>query len=459
VKTFYLLLFIPILLVQSFNLKAEQWYLVWSKNHTCNWVYTASFNPDASKVVSASCDKTVKVWDANNGTVLWTGDHTQGVEWSGFSPDGSKVVSVSDDHTIKAWDTNSGALLWTASHTSDWIKCAVFSQDGSKLVTGGYDYAVHFWDANNGHQIWSYQFDYSMDVVLSVNISIDGTKVIAGTGYNKVVVFNASTGTVLWVGAHSGGDYNQQVRAVAFSPDGTKALSGAWDNTVKVWNATTGTLLWTGTHGSDVNNAVFSPDNRKVATASYDKTVKMWNAETGALLWTGNHTESVNSVCFNPDGSKLISGSRDLTVKIWNTTTGVNLWTSTTPAVESLSACFSKDGNKIVSASGAYAVTVWSNSPSSGIEDPQPVSFGLAQNFPNPFSTSTIISYQVASAGKVSLKVFDLHGIEIETLVDEVKQDGIYPVTFNAANLSNGIYLYRLQTENFVDTKKLIVMK
>ncbi len=83
----------------------------------------------------------------------------------------------------------------------------------------------------------------------------------------------------------------------------------------------------------------------------------------------------------------------------------------------------------------------------------------LKQNFPNPFNPVTIISYQIMANSIVNLKVFDILGREVATLVNEYKPAGAYSVTFDASNLPSGIYFYRLRTGNFLETKKLVVQK
>jgi len=83
----------------------------------------------------------------------------------------------------------------------------------------------------------------------------------------------------------------------------------------------------------------------------------------------------------------------------------------------------------------------------------------LAQNYPNPFNPSTRIQYSVASSQNVTLKVFDVLGNEVATLVNEPKAPGVYTVQFNGGNLTSGVYFYKLQSGSFVQTKKFILMK
>jgi hypothetical protein len=95
-----------------------------------------------------------------------------------------------------------------------------------------------------------------------------------------------------------------------------------------------------------------------------------------------------------------------------------------------------------------------------GIKDRHsPTSFELRQNYPNPFNPSTTIRFGVSGSGFVSLKVFDTLGREVATLVDEEKTPGKYSVTFDASNLSSGIYYYRLHTGVSNSIKKLIVLR
>jgi hypothetical protein len=88
-----------------------------------------------------------------------------------------------------------------------------------------------------------------------------------------------------------------------------------------------------------------------------------------------------------------------------------------------------------------------------------PVKFELLQNYPNPFNPSTTIRYQLPVNGYISLKVFDMLGREVASLVNEVKLAGSYEVTLNGNQLSSGVYYYQLKSNNFVQTKKLELIK
>ncbi len=92
-------------------------------------------------------------------------------------------------------------------------------------------------------------------------------------------------------------------------------------------------------------------------------------------------------------------------------------------------------------------------------ENLMPNSFNLKQNFPNPFNPSTSIQYTVGNKQFVSLKVYDVLGNEVATLVNEEQQAGVHSINFNSAHLSSGVYFYRLETGKFSETKSMILIK
>ena len=83
----------------------------------------------------------------------------------------------------------------------------------------------------------------------------------------------------------------------------------------------------------------------------------------------------------------------------------------------------------------------------------------LDQNYPNPFNPTTTIGYSVGAATHVVLKVYDLLGRELMTLVDEEQISGSYSVRFDAEVLASGVYLYRLQVGGFIQTRKMMLLR
>jgi hypothetical protein len=88
-----------------------------------------------------------------------------------------------------------------------------------------------------------------------------------------------------------------------------------------------------------------------------------------------------------------------------------------------------------------------------------PTTYTLSQNYPNPFNPSTSIKYSMPKAGFVSLKVYDILGREVASLVNQHKSAGTYIVDFNASTLTSGMYFYKLETNDFVAVKKMVLVK
>jgi hypothetical protein len=129
---------------------------------------------------------------------------------------------------------------------------------------------------------------------------------------------------------------------------------------------------------------------------------------------------------------------------------------------------FPADGNGWAVGDSGTILHYW-NPPVSVIDDEleytnAPVSFELSQNYPNPFNPSTTIKYQLSNSGMVTLKVYDIVGREVITLVEEFKSEGSYEINFNTHNLSSGAYIYRIVVSKnggilFIHSKQMLLMK
>ena len=88
-----------------------------------------------------------------------------------------------------------------------------------------------------------------------------------------------------------------------------------------------------------------------------------------------------------------------------------------------------------------------------------PYQFSLKQNYPNPFNPSTLIEYSIASSGNVELKVYDILGREVKTLVNNFMQPGSYNVSFDASALSSGVYFYKIVSGNYTAVRRMVLVK
>lgn len=110
---------------------------------------------------------------------------------------------------------------------------------------------------------------------------------------------------------------------------------------------------------------------------------------------------------------------------------------------------------KQIDFNGNYEFFNLSNDVNIGV----PLKFSLSQNYPNPFNPTTAINFNIPEDGKVSIKLYDISGKEVAVLLNEFKTAGYHNVKFNASGISSGVYFYRLQSGEFVSTKKMILSK
>ncbi len=294
------------------------------KGHS-GYLHSASFSPDGARIVTASEDKTAKVWDAETGAELLTlKGHTGMLTSASFSPDGGRIVTASYDKTAKVWDAKNGSELRTLTAHEECVYSASFSPDGGRIVTAGQDDTAKVWDANTGAELLT--LDGHTNFVLFASFSPDGGRIVTASGDKTAKVWDAETGAELLTLAS---DTRAIMKSASFSPDGERIVTARGDKTAKVWDAETGAELLTFKgNASYMHFASFSPDGTRIVTASADNTAKVWDARTGAepLTLTG-HKEPVHSASFSPDGGRIVTASRDKSAKVWDAETGAELLT------------------------------------------------------------------------------------------------------------------------------------
>jgi WD40 repeat protein len=284
-----------------------------------DWVRAVAFSPDGNYAISASHDKTLKVWNWQTGQEVRTLEgHSDWVRAVAFSPDGNYAISASHDKTLKVWNWQTGQVVRTLEGHSDWVSAVAFSPDGNYAISASRDQSLKVWNWQTGQVVRT--LEGHSDWVSAVAFSPDGNYAISASHDKTLKVWNWQTGQVVrTLEGHS-----DWVSAVAFSPDGNYAISASRDQSLKVWNWQTGQVVRTLEGHSDWVSAVaFSPDGNYAISASHDKTLKVWNWQTGQVVRTlEGHSDWVSAVAFSPDGNYAISASHDKTLKVWNWQTG-----------------------------------------------------------------------------------------------------------------------------------------
>ena len=184
-----------------------------------------------------------------------------------------------------------------------------------------------------------------------------------------------------------------------------------------------------------------------------------WEHKSVGLPHNGDNYVDINKIIITP-ADKIYAATN---VGIYYSTNNGESWSSMNSGliVNDIYTLFIDSQGFLLAGSAGNGIYKSINSvlDSSEDENNTPNKFFLYQNYPNPFNPSTKIKYSIPHSSFVTLKVYDLLGKEVAILVNEEKPVGYYEIEFNGNNLSSGIYFYSMETGNFSDTKKLILIK
>jgi WD40 repeat protein len=290
----------------------------------------AIFSPDGQHLLIWSVTgrrgpASATLWDVPSGTggVRFAG-HTDRIRVSsgGFSPDGKLIVTASDDKTARVWETRTATAVAVLAHTAR-VSSAQFSPDGTAILTTSEDGAARLWKAPS----FNTPSILSKGGVSIADFSADGQRVVVAHGSGPVAIFDRSTGNKAlkqrslcsgWrpaLGPTGARTCVDKVKFATFSPDTNRVLTISKDNVARVWDLGTGKTLF---EIPGVQEGMFSPDGKRIVTKSNDRVALSWDAATGnaEAIFKG-HEGSVHAVGFSPDGKHVLTASDDA-VRVWD---------------------------------------------------------------------------------------------------------------------------------------------
>ena len=370
-------------------------------------VYQAIFSPDSRYLLTASEDRTARVWDVESSAELLRIRQGGAVLQAEISPRGDTLITRGEDGAVRLWSGIAAAIAAAKTtgipvELSDDGKVARmlekgtrashanYSRDGARIAIAiGRD--AHILDADSGQEIRHFSHPQA---ITETSFSPDGRLLATASLDGVTWVWDTADGRKRLHLAH--GD---SVEAMAFSPDGHWLATAARDNSARIWSIATGRELFhlnqdspawhvafsadgktlaiitenaglrlltlsnvieafRVQHAASIESAQFSPDGRFIATASVDGEARIIDANNGKLLFRLEHGSEVNHASFSADGKQLATAAADGTVRLWDATTGKERLRMA-HADKAWRAVFDEAGGRLLSVSEDGTARVW----------------------------------------------------------------------------------------------------
>lgn len=347
-------------------------------------VNAMTYTPDGEKLLTASRDGTVRVWDLGNGRELLayrshaappTDEKGNVDDRSVFrvpavaiSPDGATVASTGTGE-IHIWDLATGKLKKKiVGHAPFLIRGLTFLADGKSVATGGDDKIVRIWNIESGKE--TVAFPPQANRVEGIALSPNG-KLLAATDANGLLAVYKTDGSdkkpVLGVQAS---DSNAANLGILFTTDGTKIFTAGGDQNPRLTVApgpdgasvpgmATTALRFPG-HANRINAVAGTKDGKLFATASEDFTVRVWDAASGKTL---RHFQGLISkataVAIRPDGKQIAAGTEDGTIRLWDLSAFDEHRAATEATGSIWTAAFNADGSKFATGGADRLVRIY----------------------------------------------------------------------------------------------------
>jgi GTPase SAR1 family protein len=246
------------------------------KDRVCGLAWT----PDGTRLVSASADGALKIWNLDSGEVLNT---LQGYKCDVYpvavTPDGRRAVTGLGNDSLRVWDLDLGRELRTLNGHKGSVHAVVVTPNGRRAVTGSEDFTLKVWDVDSGEEVRT--LHGHSHLVYGVAVTPDGRRVVSASADKTLKVWDLESGAELRTLA----GHQQDVNAVAITPDGRRIVSASDDRTLKVWDLLSGRPERTlEAHIKFVVGVSCSPDSRLLGSLGWDDSLKVWDWASGRVV-------------------------------------------------------------------------------------------------------------------------------------------------------------------------------
>ncbi len=349
---------------------------------------------NGKNIISASMDKTIKIWDAKSAELIKTfKGHESDVVCISCSPNGKNIISGSLDKTVRLWNIKSGELLYVFEGHKEGVINVAYSPNGKYIASLSSDGIINIWNIYNNKLMHTLEGNQAK--LISLACSPNGKNIISGSLDSTIKIWNSKNGNLIDVLEQ----HDSWVKYLDYSPDGKYIVSGSDDKTIKIWDAKSAELIETFKgHESEVVCIAYSPNGKYIISGSLDKTVRLWDIKSGETLYVfegqqegicsvayspngryilsltmdgvmnkyrlpmntlKEHKKGVSCIACSPDGKSILSGSHDKTIKLYDAKSTKLIKTFKGHEREIVSVAYSPDGKNIISGSIDTTVRLW----------------------------------------------------------------------------------------------------
>ncbi|MBL4655209.1 MAG: WD40 repeat domain-containing protein, partial [Bacteroidia bacterium] len=357
------------------------------------FVTNAVFSPDGQFILTASRDKTAKLWNLEGKELNTLRGHTQPLaaytgNTASFSSDGQYIVTGSLDSTARLWSAQ-GKFITKMEHDGAVYFCQ-FSKDNQTILSTSSDNFARIWNLDGkciqtlqGHRAKVYDACYSKDGNTIVTISADSTAIVWNKAGEKVLIFKKHNAritevsflndqsiittdskgqVILWdingnvsltIQAHAG-----EVRNLAVAHNGSYFITTGYDKLIKIWDLEGKHLTSLEGHDGLIWDIAISSHDSLIATTANDGTIRIWNTQGIELSILKGHTAQVFTAAFSPDDKLLVTTSHDATARVWKISPmKKQLLLGHSGYI--LNGNFSSNGQYVVTAGWDYSARIW----------------------------------------------------------------------------------------------------
>ncbi len=350
-------------------------------------IRAVAISQDGTRIVSASRDKTLKIWSNQGQEIATLKGHNSPVYSVAINPLNNQIVSTSGDKTLKIWNSNGTEIATLEGHVDRvWDVAYDLSSDAVNIVSVSWDKSIRIWQPNNdlvrvlsGHEDVAIALDYKNNLIAST--SDDRAVKLWDEAGTLLETFREHTAEVYDVAIHNqtiasvGADrslkiwqtdgellqnipaHQAAIWAVEISPDGKKIVTAGNDDLIKIWSIEGQPLSILKGHTQKVWDVAIHPQGDRLASASEDNTINIWDIKGSHLHTLEGHKDAVRTVVYSSDGNLIVSGSEDRTVKIWQSDGFITTLDKHQAAIKAVA--ISPDSQYIASVDNGGKIIIW----------------------------------------------------------------------------------------------------